>query len=681
MQYRREIDGLRALAVMPVLLFHAGFQSFSGGYIGVDIFFVISGYLITSIIINELHAGTFSILKFYERRARRILPALFLVMFISLPFAWLWMSPTGLHDFFKSVVAVSLFLSNILFWKEAGYFATANELKPLLHTWSLAVEEQYYVLFPLFLMLAWRFGQRRIISLLFVAALASLAASEWALTRYTSASFYLLPTRGWELLIGALAAFYLFSNTNTNEKPSHLHLVSSQVASFFGLLLIIFGVFAYDKFTPFPGVNALLPIIGAVLIVLFANTQTFVGKLLGSKWLVGIGLISYSTYLWHQPLFSFVRYGSIQEPSKLVYLLLILLSLLLAYLTWKFVETPFRNKNIVKRKQIFWFGLIGSLFFIAVGLVGVYNKGFEKRFNMPASLSSSFGLTQRADECFDKPNLYQNDDWLCNLGIKSGGVNPANTVTANATKPAFVAFGDSHSKSLFDAFNEAALQANVHAVYSGTSYCAPLLGIYILRADQAQVGCHLVNQRVFDYVKANQIKKVFLIGRWSVYTDGGYDGAEATWIGVTMDGKREKALSRVAFEAGLKQTVAAYASIGVQLSIVEQVPQQMLGVKDLYYKIYASSNPDDQKKVSESIRELSVSKQQHLQLQSFVSPLFKRHAQAGQLNLINFDDIFCDTEKCLIGSNEYSYYFDNNHLTTAGGRMVVDELVKNIQKQ
>jgi peptidoglycan/LPS O-acetylase OafA/YrhL len=680
-QYRREIDGLRALAVIPVLLFHAGFQSFGGGYIGVDIFFVISGYLITSIIINELHAGTFSILKFYERRARRILPALFLVMLVSLPFAWLLMSPAGLHDFSKSVVAVSLFLSNILFWKEAGYFATANELKPLLHTWSLAVEEQYYVLFPLFLMLAWRFSQRWVISLLFVAALASLAISEWALTRYTSASFYLLPTRGWELLIGALAAFYLFSKANTETTPTNLQQSANQALSLVGLLLITYSVFAYNKFTVFPGVNALVPTIGTVLIVLFANPLTLVGKLLGSRLLVGVGLISYSTYLWHQPLFSFMRYSSIQEPSKMVYLLLILLSLLLAFLTWKFVETPFRNKNIVKRKQIFWFGLIGTLFFIAIGLVGVYNKGFEKRFNMPTSLSNSFGLTQRANECFDKPNLYSNDDWLCDLGIKSGSVKPADTGSIGDTKPAFVVFGDSHSKSLFDAFNEAALQANVHGAYSGASYCTPLLGVYILRADQAQVGCHLVNQRVFDYVKANQIKKVFLIGRWSVYTDGGYDGTEATWISIIQHGKKEKNSSRRAFEAGLKQTIAAYASIGTQLYIVEQAPQQMLGVKDLYYKIYASEiDSKDPQKVNERIRELSITKQQHLQLQAFVSSLFKPYVKAGQLNLVNFDDVFCVAEKCLFGSDEYSYYFDNNHLTTAGGRMVVDDLVKNIQK-
>lgn len=662
MQYRREVDGLRALAVLPVLLFHAGFQSFSGGYIGVDVFFVISGYLITSIIINELQAGTFSLVKFYERRARRILPALFLVMLACLPFAWLLMSPTGLESFFKSVVAVALFLSNILFWKEAGYFATANELKPLLHTWSLAVEEQYYVLFPLFLMLAWRFNKRWIVGVLLVAALASLVLSEWALTRFAAVSFYLLPTRGWELLIGALAAFYLFYKTKPNE-PNQLY----QVASLLGLLLISYSVFAFDKFTPFPGINALLPTVGAVLIILFAWPHNVVGKLLGTKLLVGIGLISYSTYLWHQPLFSFARYSSMQEPSKAIYLLLILASLLLAFFTWKLVETPFRNKNKVSRKQIFWFGLLGSLFFIAVGLFGVYNKGFEKRFNMPASLSSSFGLIPRADECFDKPNLYESDNWLCNIGVKPASVG---------AKPEVVVFGDSHSKSLFDAFDKAALQANIHAVYSGASYCTPLLGVYILRPDQAQVGCHLVNQRVFEYVKANNIKKVFLIGRWSVYTDGGYDGTEATWIGKTSDGKKDKATSRIAFEAGLKQTVEAYASVGAQLNIVEQVPQQTLGVKDLYYKIYANEN----KSIAESIRASSVSRQQHLQLQAFVGNLFKQHAQAKQLNLINFDDIFCDAEKCLIGTEQHSYYFDNNHLTTAGGRMLVDKIAKEMQK-
>jgi SGNH domain (fused to AT3 domains) len=202
------------------------------------------------------------------------------------------------------------------------------------------------------------------------------------------------------------------------------------------------------------------------------------------------------------------------------------------------------------------------------------------------------------------------------------------------------------------------------------------LGIYVLRSDLAPVGCHLMNQRMFAYVKANNIKKLFLIGRWSAYTDGGYDGTEATWIGKTKDGKKEKAASREAFEAGLKQTVAAYASIGVQLYIVEQVPQQTLNVQDLYYKVYGSNTEN----VDNSIRQLSVSKQLHTQLQNFVNGLFKQHAAAGQLNLINFDNVFCDAEKCLFGNETQSYYFDNNHLTTAGGRLVVDEIVKNIKQ-
>lgn len=676
MQYRREIDGLRALAVLPVLLFHAGFQAFGGGYIGVDIFFVISGYLITTIILAELQTGNFSIIKFYERRARRILPALFLVMLACLPFAWAWMSPMGLQEFSKSVVAVSLFLSNILFWKEAGYFATANELKPLLHTWSLAVEEQYYVLFPIFLILVWRFGQRWIISILVVAALASLALSEWALTRYTSASFYLLPTRGWELLIGALAAFYLLPRGG--ERSVNLPLY--QAASLLGLLMIIYSVFIFDKFTSFPGANALTPTIGAVLIVLFATPATFVGKLLGTKLLVGIGLISYSTYLWHQPLFSFARYASLQEPSQAVFVLLILVSLLLAFFTWKFVETPFRNKNIIKRKHVFWFSLLGSLFFITIGSVGVYNKGFEKRFNMPASLSSSFWFTQRADECFDKPNVYNNTNWLCDLGVNTLDNLANNTNGTVKAKPAFVVFGDSHAKSLMDAFDQAALQANSYGTYSGISDCTPFLGIFTLRSDQAQVGCHLVNQRMFNYVKDNQIKKVFLIGRWSVYTDGGYDGAEATWIGVTSDAKRDQALSKSAFEAGLKQTVAAYASIGAQLYIVEQVPQQTFNVKDLYYKIYASKQDvNSSQKVKDSIRELSVSKKQHVQLQSFVSALFGEYTKTQQLTLINFDDILCDSEKCLMGTDQHSYYVDNNHLTTAGGLLLIDKIAHYLQ--
>ena len=209
MKYRADIDGLRAIAVVPVILFHAGLDLFSGGFVGVDIFFVISGYLITTIIVREMSEDRFSLLRFYERRARRILPALFLVVLVCFPFAWYNLLPKTLIDFAECVLAVSVFSSNFLFWSESGYFDTATELKPLLHTWSLAVEEQYYVIFPLLVMGMWRFGQRVLIILLGIIAIASLLAAQYLSSTAPSANFYLLTTRAWELLIGAFCALYL----------------------------------------------------------------------------------------------------------------------------------------------------------------------------------------------------------------------------------------------------------------------------------------------------------------------------------------------------------------------------------------------------------------------------------------------------------------------------------------
>ena len=373
MEYRREINGLRALAVIPVILYHAGFSAFSGGFVGVDVFFVISGYLITTIILADLEVGKFSIINFYERRARRILPALFLVMLVCIPFAWLWLLPSDMKDFSQSLVAVSVFSSNILFLRENGYFDTAAELKPLLHTWSLAVEEQYYVLFPLFLMLTWRLGKRWILVLLAIVAIASLAVAQWAPLANPAEAFYLLPTRGWELLIGAFAAFYL-SKANRSDFSRGV----GEVGGSLGLALIFYSVFAYSKATPFPGLYALVPTVGTVLIILFATQQTTIGKFIGNRYFVGIGLVSFSAYLWHQPLFAFAR-NSLSEPSYLVFSVLSVVALVLAYFSWRYVETPFRNKQRFSRKKIFIYGVIGSFLFDMIGLIGNFNNGFIKK--------------------------------------------------------------------------------------------------------------------------------------------------------------------------------------------------------------------------------------------------------------------------------------------------------------
>ena len=657
MNYRREIDGLRALAVIPVILYHAGLQGFSGGYVGVDIFFVISGFLITAILLSEMQTGTFSLIGFYERRARRILPALFLVLLVCLPFAWFWLQPLALANFSESLVAVTLFISNVFFWKHGGYFDIESELNPLLHTWSLAVEEQYYLVFPLFLMLAWRFGKKWMVGLLLLGSVASLALAYKGSLTFSTTAFYLLPGRGWELLVGAFTAFYLSSKKveiNTNQP------LINQLLGILGLALIVYSIVFFNKDTPFPGLYTLAPTIGAALIILYSSQQTIVGKLLGSKAFVGIGLISYSAYLWHQPLFSFAKHRSYGAPSQPLLITLSIASLVLAYFSWKYVETPFRDKNRVKRKQIFTFAAIGSLLFIAIGAVGSLKEGFPNRYIVPKALSDSFGVSTKANECFDKPGVHTRADWLCDLGVKQ------------PEKPTFMMFGDSHSRSMFDAFDAAATNQSQHGNFTGTYNCTPLLGIHVLRRGQAESDCNALNTRVYEYVKANKIPNLFLVSRWTYYTDGGYDGTDATWIGLSKNSPRSKQTSRAAFEAGLKSTVEAYNSIGTQVHLVEQVPLQKLQVQEAYYNLYA----DDKNKVAQHIRQLSVSTAEHQQLQAYVNTLFKGYEQKGQVKLINFDDVLCNHDKCSIGTEAISNYSDNNHLTTDGDRLLVNKLMK-----
>jgi len=375
MKYRAEIDGLRALAVIPVILFHANFQWFSGGYVGVDVFYVISGYLITTIIINDLENEKFSLVNFYERRARRILPALFFVVLISIPFAWMYLTPRLMKDFAQSLVAVATFSSNILFWHESGYFDTSAELKPLLHTWSLAVEEQYYILFPLFMIIAWRFGKRTIISTLSILFACSLTAACYAAYYHPAAAFFLLPTRGWEILLGVFCAFYL-----TAERKPHPFVVQ-QSLSVIGVLLIALAVFAFDHATPTSSFYTLIPTVGTGLIILFANERTFVRQLLSFPPIVGVGLISYSAYLWHQPILAFAKNTLLSEDFKDLAFVFVVLSLLLGWLSWKFVEKPFRRRNGPNRFVALGLAVFCTSSIIGLGYFGHISNGFPAKPN------------------------------------------------------------------------------------------------------------------------------------------------------------------------------------------------------------------------------------------------------------------------------------------------------------
>lgn len=449
MEYRKEIDGLRALAVLPVILFHAGFEWFSGGYVGVDVFFVISGYLITTIIISEMALNTFSIVNFYERRARRILPALFFVMLVCLPFAWLWLIPSDLKDFGQSLVAVSTFSSNILFWSESGYFDINTDLKPLLHTWSLAVEEQYYILFPLFLMMTWRMGIKWILTILVFTFFVSLALAHWGAFNRPGANFYLLPTRGWELLIGVFAAFYLKNNSNLKS-----HFVN-QMLSLLGFCMVIYSIVAFDADTPFPSLYALIPTVGTVLLILSAVPNTLVHSFLGLKPIVGIGLLSYSAYLWHQPLLAFARHRLLGDVSDLLLIGLCIASILMAWFSWRFIEAPFRNKRKINRRAIFILSAVGMLGFISVGAFIHFTNGLE-RFKVASYTEQEF----RNYEMIKNSTGYDMYNHMFSDGCKMWEKDTRNLSQSLVQKckeqygSPIIVLGDSHAMNIHNIFSK-----------------------------------------------------------------------------------------------------------------------------------------------------------------------------------------------------------------------------------
>lgn len=453
---------MRAVAVLPIILFHAGFKAFEGGFVGVDMFFVISGYLITTIILTDMNNGKFSIVTFYERRARRILPALFFVMFCCLPFAWLWLSPENLKEFGRSLTGVATFSSNIWFLNESGYFETAAELKPLLHTWSLSVEEQYYILFPLFLMAMWKLRKRWIFGTLVVIAVLSLVLAQWGAYNKPAATFFLLPTRGWELAIGALIAFY-FLYKKEHSAFIAAHKTASEVLGLLGLALIFYSIFAFDKTTPFPGFYALIPTVGTALLIIFSTPHTFAGRILSTKVLVGLGLISYSTYLWHNPLFVFARHRSLSEPSVTLLLVLSVLSIVLAYYSWRYIETPFRNKQTFSRKNVFSFAVLGSILFASIGLTSSMSiKPLRGEF-------TSGRCNVDREDCFSIPNAKFDvalwgdsfaDTFAIALGEKLNKEGISLKLYIKSTCPSIISSLRNEDKRLGAGFSEACYEHN-----------------------------------------------------------------------------------------------------------------------------------------------------------------------------------------------------------------------------
>jgi peptidoglycan/LPS O-acetylase OafA/YrhL len=633
MNYRREVDGLRALAVLPVILFHAGVDWMRGGYIGVDIFFVISGYLITTILLNELEAGTFSVVRFYERRARRILPALFLVIAVCLPFASLWLLPTDMKEFSQSLMAVALFGSNILFWRQSNYFDGDTDLKPLLHTWSLAVEEQFYLVFPLLLMLMWKLklGRRAMVGLLVAIALGSLAVAQWGVLHHPEASFYLLPSRWWELAAGAIVACHF-----AQREPKPTRPVLDQSLSLVGFAMVVGSLLGFNRDVPHPSVYTVVPIVGTVLILLHAWPTTLVGRWLGGRVPVAIGLISYSAYLWHHVLFSLARNRALSEPGRPALLGLAVLTLPLAYLSWRFVEQPFRHKCTVDRRMVFQLAAAGTAALIAFGLAGVLTGGYLYRADY-RDVTASIEHRLRVNR---------------GLNMQCENYFTLSKDCRTADDPELILWGDSYAMHLAPGL--LASNPSLKMVQATKSQCGPIIGGAPVNRkctqDWAQ-GCIDSNDKVIEYIKATKsLKYAVLSSPFSQYIND-------EWLLLTRDGQllrpQEHALTM------FKQTLHTLRELGITPIVFSPPPiggdnvGRCLGKALLFHEDPALCN----------VSSHAVSAKQQ-RVRDFLSEV-ERDADVVWLN-----KALCNDETCRSSIEDTFIYRDAGHLSHEGSALL-----------
>ena len=502
--YRRDIDGLRAVAVLLVVFNHLHTR-FNGGYIGVDVFFVISGYLISSVIIQQMNRGEFSIVEFYERRIRRIFPALFVMMGVVTVLAWIFLTPSELEEYARSMLAAVYSVSNLLFWNESGYFDAPSSLKPLLHTWSLAVEEQFYILFPLVLVLVRKWFPRRLQAAIWTLTSVTFVLACVGVWRDPIAAFFFAPLRAWELLIGTiLSQRYL---------PKIEGAIQRNLAALAGLLLIFVPALLYSPQTPFPGIAALPPCLGAALLIAAGESGgSIVGSILSWRPVTFIGLISYSLYLWHWPILVFQTTSSallhVPQFDRKAKLAVFIVSLIVATLSWRFVETPFRKGRFRPGRRTLAYMTVVSL--IVLTLAGgsiVWDHGMPSRFPPDALLVSNFSsydptVAFRQGDCFivDPPNTF--DDF-----------RPQTCLADDRTRKHYLLLGDSHAAHLYAGLVAEFPEINFsQATHSGCKSVVP----DSFETESDTDDCTRMAQFIYgDYLLHHHIDTILLAGRWT----------------------------------------------------------------------------------------------------------------------------------------------------------------------
>ena len=671
MTYRPEIDGLRAIAVLSVVFYHAGFvvrgvDPFQGGFIGVDIFFVISGYLISSIILREMAQGRFTFLGFYERRARRILPALFLVIIVCLPLAWMYMFPKAMKEFAQSVIAAIVFGSNILFWQEDSYTAEPSALKPLLHTWSLSVEEQFYVLFPIALLILWKYARAHIVTIFIIGFVLSLGLAEWASRTYPDASFYLLPTRGWELLAGALLATWEMKGL---RDPS---TAWAKIMPILGLIGIACAVMFFPDNMVHPGFWTMIPILSVMALIWFCGGEDWVSKMLSSKPFVAVGLISYSLYLWHYPLFAFARITSVNALTVADKFIVIALSFILAGLGWWLVEQPFRNKRKILPRQL-WASVAASAF-VLLGMDVAINAQDGLPNRIPTFLMSSLENAIYPAELLKQEGESCHGRWVnkaCHLGQGRGFRN-------------WILVGDSHLGAM-----SSILWRRLEPRGFGL-------------IDYTSGGCHyapgaetIINGRVFSTCKEKRNERVrrallskepgtiiihgrlplHLNGTWFDNKEGGVEDFGYLFMRpIDQDLDDNERIKRVGnlILKGIRELL----DYGHRVILVYPTPEVGWNVPQTIFKII----PKYTGSVDTFFKEggLSTSYGVFKERTKNAYAVYDSIGEHPNVVRVYPETIFCNTRilnRCITHDEETVYYYDDDHLSLDGSALVVGQIM------
>jgi len=652
LRYRADIDGLRAFAVLPVVLYHAGILGFSGGYVGVDVFFVISGYLITAMIWSEVQAGAFSLVKFYERRARRILPALFAVIVASIVMGGLYLMPSEFQDLSKSALATTFFVSNIHFRHTLNYFTTAAEFRPLLHTWSLAVEEQFYIIFPLLLLLAARLSRRPMLVAMAALFLISLVASIYATHRTPASAFFLLPTRAWELLLGSFLALGFGPRLQTRR--------SWEVAAAGGILLILVPVFAYTEQTSFPGLAA-IPICAGTAILLQAGMegQTVVGRVLSVRPVVFVGLISYSLYLWHWPILVCLRYyfflGHLDIAVAIVG---IFLSLIVAVISWHFIEGPFRKPGRFSRRQVFSFVGSSTVAICLVCIVIWTSGGLPARLAAP-TIAMARGATD-IDSRHEKCHGRRPADGLCEFG--AAGDHP----------PTFLLWGDSHAGALLPAVEVAAVKVGRKGLIATKGACPPLIGVRRIKSAGLETeSCRDFNDSVLEMltIEKRKIDTVILSARWALSATGQRVSGEVGRPVVIFD--NASITPRFSdninvFRRGLTRTVETLNRLGLSVVILGDVPEIGWHVPRSLATAAQYGVPSPQAPTLSTV----------LQRTAAADAIIRNLTSRLSVSFVPLANILCEP-KCLVVWSGRPVYSDDDHLSFHGAKNVVGPALVN----